>query len=127
MFQRKPRRFSRRSNYRGGSQHDSSNGHTRSKSNLFTNSQQRNNFRPSLSAEKMLEKYTLLAKDATTSGDVTLQENYMQHADHFMRVIEEKNQNQKKTDSVAKLVEDNQKTTEDTTTNDPKENINIKK
>jgi len=127
MFQRKPRRFSRRSNYRGGSQHDSSNGHTRSKSNLFTNSQQRNNFRPSLSAEKMLEKYTLLAKDATTSGDVTLQENYMQHADHFMRVIEEKNQNQKKTDSVAKLVEDNQKTTEDTTTNDPKENTNIKK
>ena len=126
MFQRKPRRFSRRSNYRGGSQHGSNNGHTRSKSNSFTNNQQRNNFRPSLSAEKMFEKYTLLAKDATSSGDVTLQENYLQHADHFMRVIEEKNQNQKKTDSVAKLVEDNQKTTEDTT-NNQKENINTKK
>ena len=92
MFQRKPRRFSRRSNYRGGSQHDSSNGHTRSKSNLFTNSQQRNNFRPSLSAEKMLEKYNTLAKEALSSGDRTLSENYLQHSDHFMRLIEDKNQ-----------------------------------
>ena len=29
-----------------------------------------------------------------SSGDKTLSENYLQHADHFMRVIEDKNRNQ---------------------------------
>ena len=28
-----------------------------------------------------------------TSGDKTLGENYLQHADHFMRIIEDKNKN----------------------------------
>ena len=60
-------------------------------SNSFRNEQTRNNFKPSLSAEKLFEKYTSLAKEATSSGDITLSENYLQHADHFMRVIEDKN------------------------------------
>ena len=29
-----------------------------------------------------------------SSGDKTLSENYLQHADHFMRIIEDKNKNQ---------------------------------
>ena len=28
-----------------------------------------------------------------SSGDKTLSENYLQHADHFMRIIEDKNRN----------------------------------
>ena len=28
-----------------------------------------------------------------SSGDKTLSENYLQHADHFMRIIDEKNKN----------------------------------
>ena len=40
----------------------------------------------------MLEKYNTLAKEALSSGDRTLSENYLQHADHFMRLIEDKNQ-----------------------------------
>ena len=28
-----------------------------------------------------------------TTGDKTLGENYLQHADHFMRIVEEKNKN----------------------------------
>ena len=44
-----------------------------------------------MSAEKLLEKYSILAKEAMSSGDKTLSENYLQHADHFMRVIEDKN------------------------------------
>ena len=39
------------------------------------------------------EKYTHLAKEAMSAGDKTLSENYLQHADHFMRVIEDKNRN----------------------------------
>ena len=65
------------------------------RSNSFSNSQTRNRFRTPQSAEKLFEKYNTLAKEALTSGDKTLSENYFQHADHFMRIIENKNINQK--------------------------------
>ena len=94
MFQRKPRRFRRRSNGRGQSSHN--NGyihHGRPRLNSFSNNQTRNNFRAGQSAEKLLEKYNNLAKEALSSGDETSCENYLQHADHFMRVIEDKSKN----------------------------------
>ncbi len=94
MFERKPRRFSnnrRRQNGRGHSSHGNGHMQTRLRSNSFSNGQGRNNFRPSQSAEKLHEKYTALAKEATSSGDISLCENYLQHADHYMRIIEEKN------------------------------------
>ena len=93
MFQRKPRRFRRRSNDRGGYSHGGSNLRARLRSNSFSNGQSKNKFKPILSAEKLLEKYNNLAKEALSSGDETSCENYLQHADHFMRVIEEKNKN----------------------------------
>jgi len=65
----------------------------RMRTNQFVNSQSRNNFRPSMSAEKSFEKYSSLAKEAMSAGDKTLSENYLQHADHFMRMIEDKNRN----------------------------------
>ena len=90
MFQRKQGRFRHRSNGRGSSRRD---GHiqSRSRPNSYSNNNSRNNFRSSQSAEKLYEKYTTLAKEAISSGDKTLSENYFQHADHFMRVIEDKN------------------------------------
>ena len=42
-------------------------------------------------AEKLLEKYNNLAKEALTSGDNILSESYYQYADHFLRVIENRN------------------------------------
>ena len=95
MFQRKPRRFRHRSNGRDRVRHG--NGHTRTglRSNSFSNNQTRNHFRIPQSAEKLFEKYNTLAKEALTSGDKTLSENYFQHADHFVRIIENKNINQK--------------------------------
>ena len=42
-------------------------------------------------AEKLLEKYNNLAKEALSNGDKILSESYYQHADHFLRVIENKN------------------------------------
>ena len=47
-----------------------------------------------------------LAKEALSSGDKTLSENYFQHADHFMRIIEDKNknQNQNKEQIISELV-----------------------
>ncbi len=72
-------------------------GQSRLGSNSFQNGQTRNNFRQSLSPEKLFEKYTSLAKEAMSSGDKTLSENYLQHADHFMRIIEDKNRNRNQT------------------------------
>jgi hypothetical protein len=94
MFQRNRRGFRRRSNGRGRSSHQE-NGYmqARSRSKSFSSNPTRNNFRSAQNAEKLLEKYNSLAKEAMSLGDKTLCENYLQHADHFMRVIEDKNKN----------------------------------
>ena len=111
MFQRKPRRFRRRPNGRNQMLRGGANVQVRQRSNSFSNGQTRNNFGTSLSAEKLFERYTSLAKEAVSSGDISLSENYLQHADHFMRVIEGRNENrnQDKVNDVDKPIEDNKK------------------
>ena len=105
MFQRNPRRFRRRSNNRSHTSRDSGNPKNRLGSSSFINGHTRNNFRPNLSAEKLLEKYNSLAKEAMSSGDKTLSENYLQHADHFMRIIEDKNRNQNQNQNKFNVVD----------------------
>ena len=95
MYQNRPRRFRRHSNGRNHQSRDNGDTQSRLRSNSFSNSQTRNRFGTSQSAEKLLEKYNTLAKEALTSGDKSLSENYFQHADHFVRIIENKNINQK--------------------------------
>ena len=41
-------------------------------------------------ASKLIEKYSSLAREALSNGDKILSENYFQHAEHFIRVLEEK-------------------------------------
>ncbi len=41
-------------------------------------------------APKLIEKYNDLAREASSNGDKILSENYLQHADHFMRVLNER-------------------------------------
>ena len=41
-------------------------------------------------APKLIEKYNDLAREASSNGDKILSENYLQHADHFMRILNEK-------------------------------------
>ena len=93
MFQRRPRRFRHRSNGRGHQRHANGDGQIRITPNAFSNNERRNNFRSTQSAEKLLEKYNTLAKEALSSGDRILSENYFQHAEHFSRIIDGKNQN----------------------------------
>ena len=38
-------------------------------------------------AHQIVEKYAALAKDASSSGDLNLAENYLQHAEHYQRII----------------------------------------
>jgi len=114
MFHRKQRRFRRRPNGRTHSTHGNGGMQSRLRPGSFSNDQKRNNFRSTMSAEKLLEKYNSLAKEALTSGDKTLSENYLQHADHFMRIIEDKNKNrnQSKVSLVDIPVKDNKNLSE---------------
>ena len=47
-------------------------------------------------ASKLIEKYSDLAREASSNGDKILSENYLQHADHFTRILNEQ-ENYKKT------------------------------
>ena len=38
-------------------------------------------------ASKLIEKYNNLAREALSTGDKILSENYFQHADHFTRIL----------------------------------------
>ena len=42
--------------------------------------------------EKTMQKYQQLAKDAQTNGDPVLSQNYLQHADHYLRRYNELNE-----------------------------------
>ena len=46
-------------------------------------------------ASKLIEKYSDLAREASSSGDKILSENYLQHADHFTRVMNEQDASRK--------------------------------
>ena len=63
-------------------------------------------------ASKLIEKYTTLAKEALSNGDKILSENYLQHADHFVRIMSER-QKEKNTNSI-KENETNQISTDKT-------------
>ncbi len=42
--------------------------------------------------EKTMLKYQQLAKDAQSNGDLVLSQNYLQHADHYLRRYNELNE-----------------------------------
>ena len=39
------------------------------------------------SAQQIAEKYSTLARDAMSAGDRVVAENYLQHAEHYNRII----------------------------------------
>ena len=41
--------------------------------------------------ERVIEKYKNLAKEALSAGDKILHENYLQHSDHFSRILSDLN------------------------------------
>ena len=46
------------------------------------------------SASRLIEKYTNLAREASTAGDKILSESYYQFSDHYLRVLNEREKNQ---------------------------------
>ena len=82
----------RRNNYRRNDRNFKSNVDRPKFSSNFSNNENfkrkapgRNNH----NASKLIEKYNDLAREASSNGDKILSENYMQHADHFTRILNE--------------------------------------
>ena len=123
MFQRKQRKFRRRSNGRNRPPHVNGGLQQRPRNNNFSNNHIRGNFRQHQSVEKLFEKYSTLAKEAMSAGDKILGENYLQHADHFMRMIEDKNRNRNlaKDSTFDKSTEENKSLSEVNNTNNKEE------
>ena len=93
MYSRRPRKFRRRSNGRNYQQRGDGDFHLGPKYNSFSKGPVINYSKTTQNVEKLVEKYKDLAKESLSSGDIILSENYSQHADHYARIIEEKNKN----------------------------------
>ena len=82
----------RRNNFRRSDRNYKSNGDRPKFVNNFSKNE---NFQRTLpgrnnhNASKLIEKYNNLAREALSSGDKILSENYFQHADHFTRISNE--------------------------------------
>ena len=83
---------SRRNSFRRNDRNFKSNG---DRSKFINNFSKNENFQRKLpgrnnhNASKLIEKYNNLAREALSSGDKILSENYFQHADHFTRISNE--------------------------------------
>ena len=82
----------RRNNFRRNDRNFKSNGDRPKYGSNFSNNENfqrkipgRNNH----NASKLIDKYNNLAREALSSGDKILSENYFQHADHFTRILSE--------------------------------------
>ena len=75
---------------RGGSLNAASSGGISSNGNMnFNRNGSMNNIH---NVEKTMQKYQQLAKDAQSNGDPVLAQNYLQHADHYLRRYNELNE-----------------------------------
>ncbi len=86
------RNNNRRNNFRRNDRNFKSNGDRQKYGSNFSNNenfQRKAPGRNNHNASKLIEKYNNLAREALSSGDKILSENYFQHADHFTRILNE--------------------------------------
>ena len=87
------RNNNRRTGFRRNTRNFKSNGDNSKFGSNFSNN---DNFkrkapgRNNHNAPKLIEKYNDLAREALSNGDKILSENYLQHADHFTRILNER-------------------------------------
>ena len=95
---------------RGGSLNPSNSNSVSNNGNMsFARNGSMNNIH---SVEKTMQKYQQLAKDAQSNGDPVLAQNYLQHADHYLRRFNELND--KRENDVDKTVHEKNFTKEET-------------
>ena len=95
----------RRSSFRRNSRNFKSNGDNSKFGSNFSNN---DNFKRKVpgrnnhNAPKLIEKYNDLAREALSNGDKILSENYLQHADHFTRILNERESYRREKNSETK-------------------------
>ena len=110
----------RRSSFKRNTRSFKSNGDTPKFNSNFSNN---DNFkrkapgRNNHNAPKLIEKYNDLAREAQSNGDKILSENYLQHADHFTRVLNERENFRKEKFLEVKPEKDSDGTNENIDTN----------
>ena len=83
----------RRNNFRRNDRNFKSNIDRQKFSSNFSNNdnfKRKTSGRNNHNAPKLIEKYNDLAREALSNGDKILSENYLQHADHFTRILNER-------------------------------------
>lgn len=124
----------RRNNFRRNDRNFKSNGDRPKYGSNFSNNENfqrkipgRNNH----NASKLIDKYNNLAREALSSGDKILSENYFQHADHFTRILNEQENYKKSRFSVEskedKNLIENNKTVEKVKEEESREKVVDKK
>ena len=105
----------RRNNFRRNDRNFKSNGDRPKFASNYSNN---DNFKRKVpgrnnhNAPKLIEKYNDLAREASSNGDKILSENYLQHADHFTRILNEQENNKKLKFAKNKLIENSTETKE---------------
>ena len=126
----------RRTSFRRNARNFKSNGDRQKFSSNFSNGdnfKRKSPGRNNHNAPKLIEKYNDLAREALSNGDKILSENYLQHADHFTRILNEResfkrernledksDENEKDTKEISKKVDVSEKNLEDNSNIDPK-------
>ena len=106
----------RRSRYKN---HSDRNNHNNENGKIINDLQNGSNFirknagRNNHNASRLIEKYSDLAREALTSGDKILSENYFQHAEHFVRIREERDAQFNKNQIPKEIVKVKEKTDQD--------------
>jgi len=103
----------RRNNFRRNDRNFKNNGDRPKFSSNYSNN---DNFKRKVpgrnnhNAPKLIEKYNDLAREASSNGDKILSENYLQHADHFTRILnEQENYKRQKFDETKSAENSNEK------------------
>ena len=68
--------------------------------------------------EKTMQKFNQLAKDAQSNGDPVLAQNYLQHADHYLRRYNELNDRKEGSVDKSKIIDQPDSTKEITSSTD---------
>ena len=125
----------RRNNFRRNDRNFKPHGDRQKFSSNFSNSdnfKRKSPGRNNHNAPKLIEKYNDLAREALSNGDKILSENYLQHADHFTRILNEResfkrernlednsDENRKETNDLSKNVDVSEKNLKDNSNLDP--------
>ena len=115
----------RRNNFRRNERGFKSNGDRNKFNSNFSNNdnfQRKMPGRNNHNASKLIEKYSNLAREALSTGDKILSENYFQHADHFMRILNEREFQKKNI-----LTSEASKNSQENILDSNKDNLEIKK